>query len=122
MATKWLGRCPECNGWNTFAEEDRPAAHAVGLSASAEPVPLGEVGADHAADFQQEFRFAGAKFVSHRLGDAEGAAQNAACKHRHGNRSFHLRRASFAGSGLQPEFADGSWDRIRERIYQGHGS
>ena len=19
--TKWLGRCPECRGWNTFAEE-----------------------------------------------------------------------------------------------------
>ena len=46
QATKWLGRCPECNGWNTFAEEDKPPAHALGLSASAEPVPLGAIGAD----------------------------------------------------------------------------
>jgi DNA repair protein RadA/Sms len=32
--TKWLGRCPECGGWNTFAEElqapPRPAAPAGG--------------------------------------------------------------------------------------------
>src|SRR5689334_8032995 len=46
QATKWLGRCPECNGWNTFAEEDRPAAQTLGLSASAEPVSLGAIGAD----------------------------------------------------------------------------
>ena len=46
QATKWLGRCPDCNGWNTFAEEDRPAAQAMGLSASAGPVPLGAIGAD----------------------------------------------------------------------------
>src|SRR5205085_5752223 len=46
QATKWLGRCPECNGWNTFAEEDKPPARAMGLSASAEPVPLGAIGAD----------------------------------------------------------------------------
>ncbi|HEY3117036.1 MAG TPA: hypothetical protein VGK54_09860 [Chloroflexota bacterium] len=37
-------------------------------------------------------------------------------------RSFHLRRASFRNSRLQPEFADGSWDRIRDRIYEGRGS
>ncbi|HEY3115264.1 MAG TPA: DUF2191 domain-containing protein [Chloroflexota bacterium] len=37
-------------------------------------------------------------------------------------RSFHLRRASFRGSGLQAEFADGSWDRIRDRVYEGRGS
>jgi DNA repair protein RadA/Sms len=46
QATKWLGRCPECNGWNTFAEEDKPPAQALGLSASVEPVPLGAIGAD----------------------------------------------------------------------------
>ena len=46
QATKWLGRCPDCNGWNTFAEEDRPAAQPMGLSASAGPVPLGAIGAD----------------------------------------------------------------------------
>src|SRR5438067_1791698 len=47
QAAKWLGRCPDCNAWNSFAEEEsRPLAQAVGLSASAEPVPLGAVGAD----------------------------------------------------------------------------
>ena len=46
QATKWLGRCPECNGWNTLAEEDKPATRPIGLSASAEPVPLGAIGAD----------------------------------------------------------------------------
>jgi DNA repair protein RadA/Sms len=24
---KWLGRCPECNGWDCFAEEKKPAVH-----------------------------------------------------------------------------------------------
>lgn len=24
---KWMGRCPECNGWDCFAEERKPAAH-----------------------------------------------------------------------------------------------
>lgn len=37
-------------------------------------------------------------------------------------RSFRLRRASFRGIGLQPEFADGSWERIRDVIYAGSGS
>src|SRR5437016_77096 len=47
QATKWLGRCPDCNGWNTFAEEENGgAARPMGLSASAEPVPLGAIGAD----------------------------------------------------------------------------
>jgi hypothetical protein len=31
---------------------------------------------------------------------------------------FKLRRASFRGKGLQPEFRDGSWDRVRDLIYQ----
>ena len=35
--------------------------------------------------------------------------------------SFQLRDVSFEGEGLAPEFADGSWQRIREAIYEGHG-
>lgn len=48
QATKWLGRCPECNGWNTFAEEEAPAGAmpATALSASAAPIPLGAIGAE----------------------------------------------------------------------------
>lgn len=34
---------------------------------------------------------------------------------------FQLRDVSFEGEGLTPEFADGSWQRIREAIYEGHG-
>ena len=30
---------------------------------------------------------------------------------------FRLRRASFGGRGLRPEFADAGWDRIRAAAY-----
>jgi hypothetical protein len=36
--------------------------------------------------------------------------------------SFRLRDASVKGDGLTPEFADAGWDRIRDAIYEGHGS
>ena len=32
---------------------------------------------------------------------------------------FRLRDASFAGRGLQPDFRDGNWDRIRDAAYEG---
>jgi hypothetical protein len=35
--------------------------------------------------------------------------------------SFRLRDASFAGRGLQPEFREGDWQRIREAAYEGRG-
>jgi hypothetical protein len=35
---------------------------------------------------------------------------------------FRLRKASVKGQGLQPEFADGGWGRIRDAIYEGRGS
>jgi Arc/MetJ family transcription regulator len=35
---------------------------------------------------------------------------------------FRLRKASVRGKGLQPEFADGSWERIRDAIYEGRGA
>ncbi len=34
---------------------------------------------------------------------------------------FRLRKASFKGRGLRPEIAGGSWDRIRDLAYEGHG-
>jgi hypothetical protein len=34
---------------------------------------------------------------------------------------FQLRDASFSGKGLQPQVRDGSWERIREIIYEGRG-
>jgi DNA repair protein RadA/Sms len=47
QASKWLGRCPECNAWNTYAQEDvAPDAPANALSTSLAPQPLTEIGAD----------------------------------------------------------------------------
>jgi hypothetical protein len=37
------------------------------------------------------------------------------------SRRFRLRRATFAGKGLQPGVSDGSWERIRELAYEGRG-
>ncbi len=34
---------------------------------------------------------------------------------------FQLRDASFGGRGLQPEFRDGDWQRIRDATYEGRG-
>lgn len=36
--------------------------------------------------------------------------------------SFCLRRATFRGRGLQPGVQEGSWERIRELIYEGRGA
>jgi len=35
--------------------------------------------------------------------------------------AFRLRKASFAGAGLQPGFQDGDWRRIRDAAYEGRG-
>jgi len=35
---------------------------------------------------------------------------------------FKLRRATFKGSGLQPEVSGASWEKIRELIYEGQGT
>ncbi len=35
--------------------------------------------------------------------------------------TFHLRKASFRGGGLQPGIREGSWEQIRELIYEGRG-
>ncbi len=37
------------------------------------------------------------------------------------SRKFRLRKASFKGSGLQPEIEGASWETLRERAYEGHG-
>jgi len=34
---------------------------------------------------------------------------------------FRLRKASFKGEGLQPEFRDAPWEQIRAAIYEGRG-
>jgi hypothetical protein len=36
--------------------------------------------------------------------------------------AFRLRDASFLGEGLQPGVASGSWEPIRDAIYEGRGA
>ena len=35
---------------------------------------------------------------------------------------FKLRRASFAGTGRQPEFEDATWEQLRDAIYRDRGA
>lgn len=35
---------------------------------------------------------------------------------------FQLRDVSFEGEGLTPEFAEASWQRIHDAIYEGQGA
>ena len=35
--------------------------------------------------------------------------------------AFRLRKATFRGTGLQPDVAGASWDRIREKAYEARG-
>lgn len=42
---------------------------------------------------------------------------------RRGRRAgFRLRRATFRGKGIAPEFAGASWPAVRDAIYREHGS
>ena len=47
QASKWLGRCPDCNAWNSYAQEDAPgpAMPATAMSAGA-PMPIDAVDFD----------------------------------------------------------------------------
>jgi hypothetical protein len=36
-------------------------------------------------------------------------------------RTFRLRKASFKGRGLRPEWRDASWERLRDAAYEGRG-
>jgi DNA repair protein RadA/Sms len=41
QATKWLGRCPDCNAWNSYAQETvQPIPHPGAMSASTAPAPI----------------------------------------------------------------------------------
>jgi DNA repair protein RadA/Sms len=49
QSPKWLGRCPECNAWSSFVQEDAPAEERprAGLSsAGAAPMPIDAIDAD----------------------------------------------------------------------------
>jgi DNA repair protein RadA/Sms len=48
QSPKWLGRCPDCNAWNSFAQEDianaAPQPYAMGGAGA--PMPIDAIGAD----------------------------------------------------------------------------
>jgi len=48
QSPKWLGRCPECNAWSSFVQEDAPAEERprAGLSSGAAPMPIDAIDAD----------------------------------------------------------------------------
>jgi DNA repair protein RadA/Sms len=50
QASKWLGRCPDCNAWNSYAQEDTPPAttHASAMSVAGGPIPINAVDFDGA--------------------------------------------------------------------------
>jgi DNA repair protein RadA/Sms len=41
---RWLGKCPECGGWNTYVEEQREKTKTAAKSGpSSEPIPITEI-------------------------------------------------------------------------------
>src|SRR3989337_2509998 len=51
QASKWLGRCPDCNAWNSYAQEEAPqtsAGPATAMSAGSAPMPINAVDFDAA--------------------------------------------------------------------------
>jgi len=47
QSPKWIGRCPECNAWNSFAEDEAPArTKPNSLSVAGGPMPIGQIDAD----------------------------------------------------------------------------
>ena len=45
QSPKWIGRCPDCNAWNSFAEEDAPP-RANTMSVSGGSKPISEIDSD----------------------------------------------------------------------------
>ncbi|HEX8251716.1 MAG TPA: DNA repair protein RadA [Thermoanaerobaculia bacterium] len=51
QASKWLGRCPDCNAWNSYAQEEAPqtsAGPATAMSGGSAPMPINAVDFDAA--------------------------------------------------------------------------
>lgn len=59
ISNKWLGKCPECQAWNTFVEEfisKEVVTKAVGISNNKKPVPLSEVSIKEEARYKTEMQ------------------------------------------------------------------
>lgn len=55
------------------------------------------------------------------LRDLIEAGLRSVLRERRRRRPFKLRDASLGGRGLQPEFRDAGWERMREAAYEGRG-
>ncbi|MCA1990252.1 MAG: AAA family ATPase, partial [Desulfarculus sp.] len=42
---KWLGRCPQCQSWDSLAPQEEPAPSRTGAEPPPQPQPLGQAGA-----------------------------------------------------------------------------
>ncbi len=51
---KWLGKCPDCGGWNSFSEEQRIAG--LKRQSTAEPVALSEISASTGTRYSTEIK------------------------------------------------------------------
>lgn len=69
--------------------------------------------------------FAAAKRLAAERGTTMRALVEAGLRHvletSDASTNFRLRDASFAGNGLQAEFRQESWERLREAAYEGRG-
>jgi DNA repair protein RadA/Sms len=56
QATKWLGRCPDCNAWNSYAQEDAPAPSKAGgaIGGGGSPMPINAIDFDAAPRISTE--------------------------------------------------------------------
>ncbi|HEX2835086.1 MAG TPA: DNA repair protein RadA [Thermoanaerobaculia bacterium] len=55
QATKWLGRCPDCNAWNSYAQEDAPSqAQASAIGGGGSPIAINAVDFDAAPRISTE--------------------------------------------------------------------
>ncbi|MEI9475900.1 MAG: DNA repair protein RadA [Deltaproteobacteria bacterium] len=57
QAPKWLGKCPECQSWNSFVEErvideKAPERDLLGMEMETTPVPITEISAEEKGRFQ----------------------------------------------------------------------
>jgi hypothetical protein len=52
----------------------------------------------------------------------EAGLRRILAERRSGAAPFRLRDASFLGEGLQPGVEEGSWEAIRDAIYEGRGA
>lgn len=51
----------------------------------------------------------------------ERALRRALSEHKHAS-PFKLRKASFKGNGLQPEFREAPWSKLRDAAYEDRGA